>query len=294
MSVREIQRESLGTGGLRLFWRVWAPDTPAGRVSGRVLVAHGYAEHGGRYRGLAERLVDAGLHVVVPDHRGHGRSEGRPVSVRSFDDYVADLGRIAEEAEREDGEAPTLLLGHSMGGLIALLHAYRHQNELRGLILSAPAVVPPRLLPGTRLLGRLLSRVAPDLGVTRLPLDRISRDPAVLAAYRADPWVHRRRVRARLGAELLRAMAEAAEGLPRLVLPVLVVQGTADEIVPPSAAPFVHSRVGSPDRTLRQYPGLFHEVLNEPERDQVIAEMLDWMRARLPHEAAQGAPALPP
>ncbi len=294
MSVREIQRESPGTGGLRLFWRVWAPDASAGRVPGRVLVAHGYAEHGGRYRGLAERLVDAGLHVVVPDHRGHGRSEGRPVSVRSFDDYVADLRRIAEEVEREDGEAPTLLLGHSMGGLIAILYAFRHQNELRGLILSAPAVVPPRLLPGTRLLGRLLSRVAPDLGVTRLPLDRISRDPAVLAAHRADPWVHRRRVRARLGAELLRAMAEAAEGLPRLVLPVLVVQGTADEIVPPSAAQFVHSRVGSADRTLRQYPGLFHEVLNEPERDQVIAEMLDWMRARLPHEAAQGAPALSP
>ncbi len=78
------------------------------------------------------------------------------------------------------------------------------------------------------------------------------------------------------------------------MLPVLVVQGTADEIVPPSAAQFVHSRVGSADRTLRQYPGLFHEVLNEPERDQVIAEMLDWMRARLPHEAAQGAPVLSP
>lgn len=292
--MREIERQSPGAGGLRLFWRVWAPDAEVGEARGRLLVAHGYAEHGGRYRSLAERLTAAGLQVVVPDHRGHGRSGGRPVSVRSFDDYVADLHRVAEEAQRDQGETPTVLLGHSMGGLIALLYAIRHQPELRGLVLSAPAVIPPRLSPAARAMGSVLSRVAPDLGLTGLPLDRISRDPAVLAAYRADPWVHRQRIRARLAAELLRAMAEASAGLPRLVLPVLAMQGGADEIVPPSAAAFVHARVGSADRTLREYPGLFHEVLNEPEREQVIADLIAWLVARLPRPAERGAPATAP
>jgi acylglycerol lipase len=283
--VREIQRRSAGTGGALLFWRVWTPDGGTGEV-GRVLIAHGYAEHGGRYRQVAERLTSAGLSVVVPDHRGHGRSAGRAVSVRRFDEYVDDLGTIATAAESQDGEAPTVLLGHSMGGLIAILYALRHQSELRGLALSAPSVVAGGISPFTLALGRLLARLTPELGVLKLPLDQISRDRAVVAAYRADRLVHPRRVRARLGAELLRAIDDAGTGLPRLSLPVLVMQGTEDRLVDPSAAGFVHSRVGSADRTLIRYPGLYHEILNEPERERVLDDLVAWVVARLAPTAA--------
>jgi len=257
-----------------------------------VLVVHGYAEHGGRYRHVAERLTESDLSVVVPDLRGHGRSGGRPVSVSRFDDYIDDLHQIASEAERMDGRLPVILLGHSMGGLIAAVYAVRHESELRGLALSAPAVVTGRIPPVTRAVGRLLARVAPEAGVLKLPWEKLSRDPAVLVAHRADPWVHRHRIRARLGAEMLRAIDDVAAGLPRLTVPVLVMQGTADAIVDPSAAPYVDSRVGSADRTVRQYPGLYHEILNEPERARVLDDLMAWIEARLavapPSRAEQG------
>jgi lysophospholipase len=277
--VREVQRHAVGNDGLGLFWRLWSPDD--GPPAGRVLISHGYAEHGGRYRHVAERLTAAGLTVVVPDHRGHGRSGGRPVSVRRFDDYVDDLHRVALDAAAEGGEAPTVLLGHSMGGLIAAVYALRHPSELRGLVLSAPAVVPGAVSAPAIAIGRLLARVAPELGAMKLPLEKISRDPGVVAAYLADPLVHPRRVRARLGAEMLRAMDEVAAGLPRLTLPVLVMQGSADALVDPSAAAYVHNRVGSPDRTIHVYPGLYHEILNEPERERVLDDLVEWLRARI-------------
>jgi alpha-beta hydrolase superfamily lysophospholipase len=246
----------------------------------RVVISHGYAEHGGRYRHVAERLTGAGLAVVVPDHRGHGRSDGRPVSVARFDTYVDDLHQVLRDAAAEWGEAPTILLGHSMGGLIAAVYALHHPEELRGLVLSAPAVVSAGISAPAIAIGRLLARVAPELGVIKLPLDRISRDPSVVAAYMADPLVHPRRLRARLGAEMLRAIVEVAAGLPQLTMPVLVMQGSDDALVDPTAAAYVHERVGSRDRSIRIYPGLYHEIFNEPERDQVLDDLVEWVLAR--------------
>ncbi len=277
--MHEDQRRTPGTGGLLLFWRVWSPDgaSPAGRV----LLSHGYAEHGGRYRHVAERLTAAGFGVVVPDHRGHGRSEGRWVSAARFDDYVEDLHLVARAAAAEWGDAPTVLVGHSMGGLIAAVYALHHASELRGLVLSAPAVISPQVTGAAVAAGRVLSRITPELGVMKLPLRKISRDPEVVAAYLADPLVHPRRVRARLGAEMLRAMEEVAAGLPRLTLPVLAMQGSEDALVDPSAAAYVHARVGSAERALRVYPGLYHEIFNEPEREQVLNDLVEWVGPRL-------------
>ena len=178
-----------------------------------MVICHGYAEHGGRYRHVAERLTGVGLAVVVPDHRGHGRSEGRPVSVARFDAYVADLHQVLLDTAAELGDAPTILLGHSMGGLIAAVYALRHPEELRGLVLSAPAVVSTGMSAPAIAIGRLLARVAPEMGVVKLPLERISRDPQVVAAYMADPLVHPRRLRARLGAEMLRAIDQVAAAM---------------------------------------------------------------------------------
>lgn len=276
--MREVEHHSVGSGGIGLFWRLWAPDDDASAA--RVVICHGYAEHGGRYRHVAERLTAAGLTVVVPDLRGHGHSEGRTVSVGRFDEYVQDLHQVLLDVATQLGEAPTFLLGHSMGGLIAAVYTLRHPEELRGLVLSAPAVVATGVSAPAIAIGRLLARVAPEVGVVKLPLERVSRDPAVVAAYLADPWVHPRRLRARLGAEMLRAIDEVAAGLPALTLPLLAMQGSADALVDPSAAAYVHDRVGSRDRTLRIYPGLYHEIFNEPERDQVLDDLIEWLRAR--------------
>jgi alpha-beta hydrolase superfamily lysophospholipase len=258
---------------------------------GRVLIAHGYGEHGGRYRHVAERLTAGGLAVVVPDHRGHGRSAGRPVSVGRFEHYVDDLHIVARAASEADGEAPTVLVGHSLGGLIAVLYAIRFQHELAGLVLSAPAVVAEPVSSAGLAMARLLARIAPEMGVRRLPLDSISRDPAVVAAYRADPWVRRRPVRIRLGLEILDAVAAAEAGLSRLELPLLAMQGGEDRLVDPSAARHVHSAVASPDRTLLEYPGLYHEVFNEPERDRVLDDLVGWIAARVGRGAGRSGVA---
>ncbi len=288
--MREVQRQTSGTGGLRLFWRTWYPD--AAVAGGRVLIAHGYGEHGGRYRHVAERLSEAGLMVVVPDHRGHGRSEGRPVSVERFEHYVDDLHSVAEAAGEADGEAPTVLIGHSLGGLIAVLYALRFQEELAGLVLSAPAIITEPVSGPLLGVARLLARLAPAMGVRRLPLDSISRDPAVVAAYTADPWVRRRPVRARLGMEIVDAAAAARAGLPQLTLPLLAMQGSEDHLVDPSAARQAHAGASSPDRTLLEYPGLYHEVFNEPERDRVLDDLVGWVMARVGRTADRSGAAV--
>lgn len=275
IAIEPLEGRFIGARGTEVFWRRWRSDAPHGRV----VLVHGYGEHGGRYAHLAARLADSGYEVAAPDHRGHGRSGGRPVAVESFDDYVADLHRLTEALSAQGPPLPTVMLGHSMGGLIAMAFALEHEEELAGLILSAPALLAPRMSPMALRAGRLLARLAPDVGTVSLPVRRISRTPEVVDAYHRDPYVRRRRVRARLGAEMLRVMADAAARMDRLRLPVLLLQGTDDALVDPGAARYVHEHIGSPDRTLIEYPGLYHEIFNEPERERVIDDVLGWLAA---------------
>ena len=266
-----------GVGGLSLQWRRWA-GSAAPRA--RVVLVHGYGEHSGRYQHVAARLVEAGYEAVALDHRGMGKSAGRRVSLRSFDDYIADQQTFIEHAAEEWGDLPVVMLGHSMGGLVASMYALDHEKELTALILSAPAVMPPpKISAATIAAAKLLSKVAPDLRTAALPLHLVSRDPAVVEAYNTDPLVERGKVRARAGAEMLRAMDRVHAGYAGLRLPVLLLQGAADGIVDPGAARFVSERIGSPDRTLKEYPGLYHEIFNEPERNQVLDDVVQWLDA---------------
>lgn len=269
--------------GAAIAHREWLP---AGDPRGTVVVVHGINEHGGRYRHVAARLASAGWLVAAADHRGHGLSEGRRAAVERFDDWVADLDTyiagVLAAAPR-----PLFLLGHSLGGLIAVVYALDHASSLAGLVLSSPSVLPPsNLSPPVRAAGRWLSRWAANVPVVRLQLDAVSRDPAVVTAYRTDPLVHQGRVRARTGAEVLGAIERVHREIGRLELPVLVIQGTIDRLVDPRSAAWVDSHVGSPDHTLRIYDGLYHEVLNEPERETVIADVVHWLDAHAGATAA--------
>jgi acylglycerol lipase len=263
-----------GARGLRIHVRTWLPAAPP---VGVLVIAHGFAEHGGRYAAVAERLVAAGIAVRAPDHRGHGLSEGKRTSIVRFADYVDDLSTVIAGARERWPSLHLVLLGHSMGGLIALDLAVRQTIPLEGLVLSAPAACPREVSKFTLALGRVLSRVAPNAGVLRLPLNRISRDPAVVDAYNNDPLVFRTPIRARLGAEMLDAMDRVDAGLPSLRVPLLVMQGTADGLVDPGCGPHVYVRAGSTDKTLRMYDGLWHEIFNEPERDHVLDDLTAWL-----------------
>jgi len=269
--------EFAGVRGLRIQYRTWLPT---GEPRGAVVIAHGFAEHGGRYAHVAERLVAEGLAVRAPDHRGHGRSGGRRTSVRRFDDYVDDLTTVIQQV-RKKWPRRVVLLGHSMGGLIALRLAVRASVRIDGLVVSAPAACPRDVSKLTLTVGRALSWLAPNAGVIRLPLNRISRDPGVVDAYKHDPLVFRTPIRARLGTEMLAAMHQVEVGLPDLRTPLLVMQGTADGLVDPGCGPHVYERAGSPDKTLKMYDGLWHEIFNEPERDHVLDDLAGWVRGHL-------------
>jgi acylglycerol lipase len=267
-----------GARGLRIHVRTWLPAVPP---VGVVVIAHGFAEHGGRYAAVAERLVAAGIAVRAPDHRGHGLSEGKRTGIVRFADYVDDLSTVIAQARERWPSLHLVLLGHSMGGLIALDLAVRRTIPLEGLVLSAPAACPRAVSKFTLAIGRALSRVAPNTGVLRLPLNRISRDPAIVDAYNNDPLVFRTPIRARLGAEMLDAMDRVDAGLPSLRVPLLVMQGTADGLVDPGCGPHVYDRAGSIDKTLKMYDGLWHEIFNEPERDHVLDDLTAWLGTHL-------------
>src|ERR1700680_480529 len=269
--------EFVGVRGLRIEYRTWQPS---GKPRGAVVIAHGFAEHSGDYAPVAHRLFPEGVAVRAPDHRGHGRSAGRRTSVRRFDDYVDDLTTVIQQV-RKKWPRRVMLLGHSMGGLIALRLAVRATVPIDGLVVSAPAACPRDVSKLTLTVGRALSWLVPNAGIIRLPLNRISRDPQVVAAYRHDPLVFRTPIRARLGTEMLAAMHQVEAGLPGLRTPLLVMQGTADGLVDPGCGPHVYERAGSPDKTLKMYDGLWHEIFNEPERDHVLDDLAGWVRGHL-------------
>jgi acylglycerol lipase len=267
-----------GVREVRIHVRTWVP---ASAPTGVVVIAHGFAEHGGRYAGVAQRLLAQGIAVVAPDHRGHGLSGGRRTTVRRFADYSDDLATVITRARDRWPALHLVLLGHSMGGLIALDYALRPGTSLDGLVLSAPAACPGDVSKVKIAVGRVLSVVVPNAPVLGLPLDRISRDQAVVDAYNNDPLVFRTPISARLGAEMLTAMDRVDAALPAMRMPLLVMQGTADGLVDPGCGPHVYERAGSPDKTLKMYEGLWHEIFNEPERDQVLADLTAWLQSHL-------------
>jgi alpha-beta hydrolase superfamily lysophospholipase len=276
MEARHEEGRFAGAGELRIYWQAWLPDHSPRAI---VLIAHGGAEHGGRYAWTAGQLVARGYAVYAIDHRGHGRSAGPRAYVDRIDNAVSDLHELAELARERHPEAPLFLLGHSMGGLIALSYALRHQDRLTGLVLSAPLAVLDAN-PATRLASRLLSATAPRLPVYKIDGATVSRDPEVVRAYDEDPLNHRGMLPARTVGELAATAATFRDRLPELRLPVLTVYGTGDRLVDNAGSILVDERSGSADSTLIAYDGLYHEVLNEPERDRVLADVAGWIDAR--------------
>lgn len=280
MAERHIEgRRSIGASR-QAYWQGWLPEQSAAR--GVVVLVHGFGEHSGRYAHVGARLAGAGMAAYAADHRGHGRTGGRPANIERMSLVVADLGRFVGFAAGQHPGAPLFVLGHSMGGLIALQYATEPDARLDGLLLSGPAV---EVTVGSALQRRaagVLSALTPQLGVTSLPVDRISRDREVVAAYENDPLVHHGAVPARTGAELL-ATATALPGrLGRLTVPVLLLHGGDDGLAAPSGSRMVHDAVASTDKTLHRYEGLYHEVFNEPERDRVLTDLVTWLEAHLP------------
>lgn len=267
-----------GPGGLSIYYQYWQPDsTPAGVI----LVAHGAAEHGGRYQHLAEFLVSHGFAVAALDHPGHGKSEGGRCLVQSFDDYLESLRTLHLLVTADFPDSPVILLGHSMGGLIATNYLLRHQDELAGCILSGPAIKTD-LEPGwlqTRVI-RLLSALRPQAGVLQLDASGVSRDPKEVAIYLNDPLIYTGKLPARMVKVLFEGMHHIQANATAIKIPMLLLHGGADTMASPEGSRFLDTHISSSDKTLKIYPGLYHEIFNEPERDEIFAEVLAWCQQR--------------
>lgn len=269
----------MGADGVRIFATSWLPDGALPRD--HLILAHGYAEHLGRYRAVADYFTAAGYAVHALDHRGHGKSGGVPAVIDSFANADADIDQLVDRVRAESGLAQVKLIGHSMGGSLALNYALNHPEKLAGLVLSGPAIGGglPRL---QALLLALLSRVAPALGMIQLDADAVSRDPQVVADYKADPLVFLGKVPARTAREMMHAITTYPSRVGTMQVPCLLMHGSADTLVRAADAQPVFDAIGSPDKTVKIFDGLYHEIFNEPERLQVLGLVRDWLDARLP------------
>jgi acylglycerol lipase len=270
--MRREEGNFTGRGGPEIHWQAWLPENAARAA---VVIAHGAAEHSGRYAPVAARLVDAGYAVYALDHRGHGRSSGPRTVIDDAGAALADLDHLVELV----GGQP-FLLGHSMGGCLGLAYALEDQTRIAGLILSGPLIA----LKGVRpilALSRTLAAVAPRLGVYAVEAEAISRDPDQVRRYAEDPLVDRGRLPVRTVAEFAGEIATFKRRSPGLTLPLLILQGGADRIVPPAGAKQLFRRAGSTDKTLKLYEGLYHEIFHEaePERTVVLDDLVGWLDA---------------
>ncbi|KAA5834948.1 lysophospholipase [Saccharopolyspora hirsuta] len=258
------------------YWQSWTVERPAGVV----VLVHGVHEHSGRYRHVAERFNAAGYAVYALDHPGHGRSPGARGNIGSMAAAVAGVDLLVRlAAQRHDG-VPLFVHGHSMGGLISLQYLTGTPlDRIAGAVISAPALDAGPVSAPERVLAPLLSKLLPDLGVRTIDANTISRDPEVVRAFRADPLNHSGKMRARTAVEIMRTAEAMPQRLPSLTMPLFVLHGGADRLMPPTASELVRDRAGSADLTLRIHEGLHHESHNEPEQDQVLDEIVDWLDA---------------
>ena len=281
MAVTRSEHRFDGVGGVPLLYDVWTPDADVA-VRAVVVLAHGYAEHARRYDHVAARFGAAGLVTYALDHRGHGRSGGKRVHLRNINEYIEDFHTLVGIAAREQPGLPRVVVGHSMGGAIVFSYGVDHPDDYTAMVLSGPAVdAAASVSPAKVLLAKVVGRFAPGLPVEDLPADAVSRDPQVVAAYEADPLVFHGKLPAGVG----RALIGVGETMPRraaaISAPLLVVHGEQDRLIPVSGSRQLVECVGSTDVHLKVYPGLYHEVFNEPEQTVVLDDVTGWIESKL-------------
>jgi alpha-beta hydrolase superfamily lysophospholipase len=277
--------EKVGTltsvDGVKIFYRHF----PAESERARLVIAHGLGEHSGRYGNVVKRMLPNGISVWVPDHRGHGQSDGKRGHVLNFFQYLSDLRLSVELAGEGRPEGmKCFLLGHSMGGLIALYFAQQYPGFIDGVIASSPALGMAIEIPGVKkILGSLMSYIWPEMTMgNELDAAKVSHDPKVVRAYETDPLVHDR-VSTRFFTEFLAAMETVHAQASRVKDPILLQVAGDDHLVDSRSAIQFFEKLDLEDKTLHVYDGRYHEIYNEAEdlRRQVFEDLEDWLEKQL-------------
>jgi alpha-beta hydrolase superfamily lysophospholipase len=274
--------------GLTLHLQAWPAKEPH---RGVVVLVHGLGEHIARYDHVARRLNGLGFAVVGYDHRGHGRSPGQRGGMPADESLCADLGRVLYAA-REAFPGPLVLVGHSLGGLIAgrfVAEGLQPAPAVWWRPVDALVMSSPALDPGTNAVQKLLLAVVapmlPDLAVNNgLKVDWISRDAGVVKAYAADPLVHDR-ITGRVGLFVARQGPAVIAAAPKWKTPTLLMWAGADRCVAPAGSAAFAAAAPGDVVSVREWPGLFHEIFNEPEQGDVLKALDDWLATNVPATA---------
>lgn len=264
-----------------IYTRRWTPLQESVRAA--IVLVHGLGEHCARYDHVAAFFAEQGLATFGFDHRGHGRSGGKRGHIPSYERAMQDIDHFLEEARRAYPDAPLFLYGHSMGGNMVLYYALARQpRNLRGVICTSPGLaVGTPLSPALQAVARVLYVVTPSFTMPNgLNLSHLSHDAQVVEAYQKDPLVTPM-VSARVGLEMMdkgKWILEHAEDFP---LPLLLLQGGAERIVSPDAVRAFACRVPPERITYREWEHLYHELHNEPEKEEVLNTMLAWLNRQI-------------
>lgn len=266
--------------GTSLYYQRWEAFQPKAIL----FLVHGIAEHSGRYEALGQQLARRHFTVWALDQRGHGRSEGRRGDCLSLNQLVVDLDLLVRKAADSYPSLPRAMVGHSLGGLLALHYAAQHHDQIRAVAVSAPALqLTHPVSPLKTFIVTAASRVYPPLSFNNgVNPKHLSRDNQVVEAYKKDPLVHRV-ITARCAIAVRDAMRDSLSLAGQLQIPCLILQAGADEICLPAAAERFSKAVVHAPVALRRYDGFYHELFNEPEKQRVIDDLVGWLEEVLPH-----------
>jgi acylglycerol lipase len=268
-----------GVGGLKIFTRSWHPS--AGKPRAVVVIVPGFNSHSGYYQWVADQFVSHGLAVYAIDLRGRGNSDGERFYVQAFADYVNDVATFITIAKSHEPGLPVFLLGHSAGGVVSCIYTLEHQAELAGLICESFAhEVPAPDFALAVLKG--LSHVAPHAHVLKLNNEDFSRDPKVVEAMNSDPLIAHEVQPTQTVAEMVRADERLKQEFSLITIPVLILHGTADKATKPSGSQRFYDMAGSTDKTLKLYEGHFHDLLNDLDKEVVMADIQQWVDQHIP------------
>lgn len=249
--------------------RQWVPS---GDAKAQVVIVHGLAEHSGRYEHVGAALAAAGYRTAALDLRGHGEADGWPGKVSGASDWIEDVSAVLAKVAADDSGLPLFVIAHSMGTLVTLAtFAERGTERIRGLVLSGTAISPTP--------GYLATMADPD--APGIPADMLSHDDAMNRAYVDDPLIFNEEIPPETNAAAVEAAATGFTKVSEITLPVLLIHGGEDPIVGPDGAQMTYEAIGSADKTLKIYEGMYHETFNEVDRGRVIGDVVAWLDARV-------------
>ena len=266
-----------GKGGLKIAYRTWKP---AGAAKAAVLIVPGFNSHSGYYDWTAKQLAAQGLVVYAVDLRGRGMSDGERFYVDAIDDYAGDVDGLMQIVKTQRPGLKVFMLGHSAGGVTSCIYALDHGSEISGLICESFAYQTPA--PDFALAAHKgLSHLAPHARVVALPNKDFSRDSTVVEAMNADPLIAHETQPTKTMAALARADERLKNSFGKITVPVLILHGTADRATKPSGSQAFFDQAGSKDKTLKLYDGHYHDMLNDIGKEQVMADIQEWIAARI-------------